>query len=46
MADYLELLGVVVVVLALVKWLPTRWLSREEAYRYESKKRIIAKLRK
>jgi len=46
LVEYIELLGVVIVTLALVKYLPTRWLSREEAYRHESKKRIIEKLRK
>jgi hypothetical protein len=45
MIDYLELLAVLVITLGLVKVLPTRWFSREEKFRYESKKRLKEKLR-
>ena len=45
MIEYLELVGAVLVALGLVKILPTRWFSREEKFRYESKKRLKEKLR-
>lgn len=45
MIDYIELFAVLVITLGLVKVLPTRWFSREEKFRYESKVRLKKKLR-
>ena len=43
--ELIELAVVVVVTLGLVKILPTRWFSREEKFRYESRVRLKKKLR-
>jgi hypothetical protein len=45
MIEYLDVLAAVVVSVGLVKVLPTRWFSREEKFRHESKKRLKEKLR-
>jgi hypothetical protein len=34
------------ITLGLIKFLPTRWFSREEKYRHESKVRLKKRLRK
>jgi hypothetical protein len=45
MIEYLDVASAVVLTLLLVRVLPARWLSREEKFRYESKKRLKEKLR-
>ena len=44
--QYADVVVGVLVALAAVKFLPTRWFSKEEKIRYESAKRLKAKLRK
>jgi hypothetical protein len=45
MIEYLDVLIASIIVLGLVKFLPTRWFSKEEKFRYESKKRLKERLK-
>jgi len=44
--DYIDVVVSVVIVLGLIRLVPTRWFSKEEKFRHESAKRLKTKLRK